>query len=165
MSVTINNVKVDFHLDPPEITFLQGCNMAIEGLRDTFRQIEQSVEGRMFESFTRGRGMIVRADGNYPFGEETAAMDITVLPPFVMKFQAGATAFQTSLGSLLGTFIESSGAIVQINNAKGALKVEGGSGASAQEVWEYLITGGGGLEAQEILLDAMKKAKLAAFNV
>ena len=165
MAVTINNIKVDFNQDPPEITFLQGCNMNIENVRDTLREIEQTEEARMFDSFTVGSGMIVRADGNYPYGVETAAMDITILPPFIMKFEAGATPFQTSFGSILGTFVDSPGAIVQINQAKGALKVDVGGGASAQEIWEYLIDGGGGKEAQEILLDALAKAKLAAFKL
>ena len=40
--------------------------------------------------------------------------------------------------------------------------VGGGSGVTAQEVWEYLITDAGGDNAEEVLLNALKKAKIAA---
>jgi len=126
MSVIISNIKVEFHLDPPVVTFLQGCDMNIENIRNVLRQIEADDEARLFDSFTPGQGMIVRADGNYPFQTETTSMDVTILPPFVIKFEAGPIAFSTDRGSLLGEFIESPGAIIQINNAKGAFKIDWG---------------------------------------
>lgn len=43
----------------------------------------------------------------------------------------------------------------------GVTVVTTGSGATAQEVWEYLINAGSD-EAQEVLADILKKAKLAA---
>ena len=42
MTVTVNNVQVDFHLNPPKVTFLQGCDMEIAALQDAFRLIEES---------------------------------------------------------------------------------------------------------------------------
>ena len=44
----------------------------------------------------------------------------------------------------------------------GLTVVSTGSGSSAQEIWEYILDGGGGEEAQAVLIDALKKAKLAA---
>jgi len=139
MSVTINNIKVDFNNSPrPRITFLQGANMEIQNIRDTLREIEESVEGRMFDTFlTRNKGIIVRADGNYPYGQQITALDITILDPFEVAFEAGATPFVAELGSLLiANFVDSPGAIVNIYQAKGALVVSA-SGTSADEIWSH----------------------------
>ena len=121
MSVTINSVQVEFHLMPPKITFLQGADMNIFALQDTFREIEETEEGRA-QAFPK----IIDASGNIDFsaagdGSQVNALTIRVLSPYVMEFEAGAIPFQTSSGNLLGTFVDSPGAIVQINNAVGSL--------------------------------------------
>lgn len=130
MATTINNIKVDFGLGAtaPRVTFLQGADMSISNIRSTIRQIEESEEGRgapgAVSKAGTGYGWIAKADGNYEFSDvETAALAITILPPFVMFFEAGATPFQTSVGSILGTFLDSPGAIVQINNAVNATNI------------------------------------------
>ena len=46
----------------------------------------------------------------------------------------------------------------------GVTVAAGEAGASAQEVWEYLINAGSD-EAQEVIADILKKAKLAAFKL
>ena len=127
MATTINNIKVDFGLGAtaPRVTFLQGANMDITNIRDTLRQLEESAEGRgapgAVSAQGTGYGWIAKADGNYDAGGgQIAALAVTVLPPFKMFFEAGATPFQSSGGSLYGEFIESSGAIVQLNNAVNA---------------------------------------------
>lgn len=122
MTVTINNIQVDFHLSPPTITFLQGCSMVIDDIRDTLRAIEETDEGRAQPTTS-----IVKASGNEAFstdGSVKNALTITILSPYVMKFEAGAIPFQSSVGNLLGTFIDSPGAIVQINNAVGSLNLQ-----------------------------------------
>lgn len=121
MTVTVNSVKVDFHLNPPLITFLQGCGMTIPALQDAFRLIEESSEGRG-QPFSK----IIKASGNENFsldGSVKNALTVTVLSPYVMGFESGAIPFQTGVGNILGTFVDSPGAIVQINNAVGALSL------------------------------------------
>lgn len=121
MSVTINNITVDFVANPPTVTFLQGADMDVLNIRDTLRQIELSDEGRMQEASPDLRGFIVKSSGRESFDATTTnALTVTILPPFVMQFQAGAAPFQTTNGNLLGTFVDSPGAIVQINNAVGS---------------------------------------------
>ena len=93
--------------------------MSIPALQDAFRAIEESPEGR-----TQPTTSIVEASGNEPFSEDgtvTNALTVTVLPPYEMGFEAGGIPFQSSVGNLLGTFVNSPGAIVQINNAVGSL--------------------------------------------
>jgi len=127
MATTINNIKVDFGLGaaPPRVTFLQGADMNITNIRDTLRQIEESEEGRMAPGATskagEGKGWIARAGGNFEFSEtESSALTLEIMAPFDIFFESGAIPFQTSVGSLIGTFADSPGAIVQINNAIGA---------------------------------------------
>ena len=121
MSVTINNIKVDFHLAQPTITFLQGCDMDIHDIRNTLRQIEQTEEGRWQEYNPELPGM-VKSWGNEVWNQYvTDYMTIRILPPFIMAFEAGATPFQTYNGNLVGTILESPGAIIEINNAVGGL--------------------------------------------
>lgn len=117
--VTINNVQMNFTTSTA--TFLQGCDMAIESLQEAFRLIENSDEGIM-----QPIKAIVKASGNENFtidGSVKNALTLTLLPPYKMQFEAGAIPFQSSVGNLLGTFLESIGAIVQINNAVGALSL------------------------------------------
>lgn len=127
MATTINNIKVDFGLgaNPPRVTFLQGANMDVTNIRDTIRQIEESTEGRdapgAVSSKGDAKGWIARAGGNFEFSSaESSALTVQIMPPFDIFFEAGPIPFQTSLGSLLGTFSYSPGAIVQVNNAIGA---------------------------------------------
>lgn len=148
MSVTINNIKVEFHLNPPLVTFLQGADMDILNIRNTLRLIEETEEGRLFESakVNSDKGVIVRADGNYPYGNDTAALDITIRDPFAVAFEAGAIAFVTEFGSLLVSedrFVDSPGAIVNIYQAKGALVVtsQGDAGTIAAAVWDRILSG------------------------
>ena len=134
MTVTVNNVRVEFHVNPPLVTFLQGCDMEIAALQDAFRLIEETDEGRA-QPFPQ----IIKASGNENFsadGSVKNALTMTVLPPYVMQFEAGAAPFQTSVGNLLGTFVNSPGAIVQINNAVGALSLN-------NDAIEYASYGGG----------------------
>lgn len=119
MSVTINSVRVEFHLNPPKITFLQGCDMSVHALQDTFREIEESGEGRAQATLK-----IISASGQVNFtldGSTKNALTVQVLQPYVMQFEAGAIPFQSEDGNLLGSFVDSPGAIVQINNAVGSL--------------------------------------------
>ena len=121
MTTTVNSVQVEFHLNPPLVTFLQGCDMAIPALQEAFRLLEESSEGRG-QPFPK----IIKASGNENFnldGSVKNALTVTILSPYVMKFEAGAVPFQTGVGNLLGSFVPSSGAIVQINNAVGALSL------------------------------------------
>lgn len=121
MAVTVNNITVDFTADPPLITFLQGANMDVTNIRNTLRQIEASDEGVMDEGSPDARGKIVKSSGNEAFDATTRnAITVTILPPFVCQFAAGAIPFKTSNGNLLADFVDSPGAIVQINNAVGA---------------------------------------------
>jgi hypothetical protein len=134
VTVTVSNVQVEFHLNPPLVTFLQGCDMTIAALQDAFREIEESEEGRA-QPFNQ----IIKASGNENFnadGSVKNALTMTVLPPYEMKFEAGAVPFQTQIGNLLGTFVNSPGAIVQINNAVGALSLNSAA-------IEYSSFGGG----------------------
>ena len=123
MVVTINLIRVDFVASPPTVTFLQGRNMDIPSIRNTLRQIEETPEGR--EQEYNMYWCIATASGNEQFGIDMQAMTVKIRPPFVILFEAGATPFQTSNGNLLGTFVESPGAIVQINNAVGSIGVIG----------------------------------------
>lgn len=121
MTTTVNNVQVEFHLMPPKVTFLQGCDMSIAALQDTFRLIEESVEGRM-----QPTNKIINAFGNQDFtldGSSKSFLSIRVLQPYIMQFEAGVIPFVTSGGNLLGAYIDSPGAIVQINNALNALNL------------------------------------------
>ena len=121
MTTTVNSVQVEFHLNPPLVTFLQGCDMTIPALQEAFRLLEESSEGRG-QPFPK----IIKASGNENFnldGSVKNALTVTILSPYVMKFEAGAVPFQTGVGNLLGSFVPSSGAIVQINNAVGALSL------------------------------------------
>ena len=127
MATTINNIKVDFGLgaQAPRVTFLQGADMSVVGIRSTLRQIEESTEGREsalgVTSAGEGKGWICKAGGNFEFSAtESSALTVQILPPFDIFFEAGAIPFQTYDGSLLGTFANSPGAIVQVNNAIGA---------------------------------------------
>ena len=131
MATTINNVKVDFGLGaaPPRVTFLQGADMSITNIRDTLRQIEESEEGRdavgAVTMAGTSSGWICRSGGNFQFSEsESSALTVEILPPYDIFFESGATPFQSSSGSLLGTFVDSPGAIVQINNAIGATNLQ-----------------------------------------
>lgn len=121
MSVTVNSITVDFTANPPTVTFLQGANMDVTNIRDSLRQIEASDEGRMQEASPDARGFIVKSSGRESFDATTKnALTVTILPPFVVQFQAGALPFKTANGNLLADFVDSPGAIVQINNAVGA---------------------------------------------
>jgi len=121
MATTINNIKVDFALgaQSPLVTFLQGADMSIPNVQETLRQIEESDEGR-----SQFRYRIIKASGNEPFSSDgtiTNALTVTILEPYEIFFEAGALPFQSDTGNILGTFVESPGAIVQINNAVGSL--------------------------------------------
>lgn len=129
MAVTINNIRVEFYASPqPLVTFLQGANMAIANIRDTLRQIEETVEGRGHAGSVAGvprntgRGWIVEATGNIttPVGE-LIALSAIINAPFQAKFEAGAIPFQSLDGNLYADFIDSPGAIVNINNSVGLL--------------------------------------------
>ena len=43
MTTTVNSVQVEFHLTPPLVTFLQGCDMTIPALQEAFRTLAQQV--------------------------------------------------------------------------------------------------------------------------
>jgi len=131
MATIINGIRVDFGLGaiPPTVTFLQGADMNIPGIRDTLRQLEQSEEGRMHPGAISkkgtAQGWIVEAGGNFEFSDvESSALSIEILSPFKMSFEPGPIAFQTNTGSLLGTFNESPGAVVQVNNAVGSTNIQ-----------------------------------------
>lgn len=126
MTVTINNVRAQFHLSPPIITFLQGANMGVPTIRNTLRQIEETEEGRG-QSFRQ----IVTASGNLDFsenmdGSSASALTIRVLAPYVCAFEAGPIPFNSTLGNILFTSVQSPGAVVKINNAVGAMLVSTG---------------------------------------
>ena len=89
--------------------------MDVNTIRQNIRQIEQSLEGR-FSHFPQ----IINASGNENFsvdGTVKSALTVTVISPFIMKFEAGVIEFSTSGGNLLGTFTNPNGALVRINNA------------------------------------------------
>ena len=132
MATTINNIKVDFGLGatPPTVTFLQGCNMSVEFIRLTLRQIEQSEEGVMFAGSImangQAQGWICRAGGLFTISpQETTYIIVEIGRPFMMAFEAGAIAFSTSKGTLLGDFADSPGAVIQINNDLGGITLAG----------------------------------------
>jgi hypothetical protein len=134
MTVTVNSVQVEFHLGPPKVTFLQGCDMTVPAIQDALRLVEESGEGRA-QAFTS----IIKASGNENFsadGSVKNALTVTILSPYVMQFQGGALPFQTSVGNLLGTFVDSPSAIVQINNAVGSVNLN-------SSAIEYSSFGGG----------------------
>jgi hypothetical protein len=124
MSVTLNNIRVDYDVNPPTVTFLQGCSMSIPAIHTTLRSIEESDIGHA-QPFVK----MVQASGN----QYGAAMSLQILPPYAMQFEAGVIGFSTSNGNLRGTFLQSAGAIVQINNATEYLTVATGSGLSTAE--------------------------------
>lgn len=129
MPLTINNIQVELYSNPPLITFLQGCDMSVPNIRDTLRQVEESDYAKDYagavSSKGTAKGWIVEASGNFPFSDvESTALTVAILSPFAMAFQAGAIPFQTSAGNLVGTFVNSPGAIVQINNAVGATNLQ-----------------------------------------
>lgn len=145
MTVTINNIRAQFHLNPPLITFMQGCDMSIPSIRDTLRQIEESEEGRS-QPFPQ----IVTASGNQDFselqdGSIMSALTIRVLTPYTCDFEAGPLPFSTDSGNILFTAVSSPGAIVKINNAVGSMLVSSGGSIPtateiASEVWNTQMT-------------------------
>ncbi len=123
MSVILNFIEVDFNSNPPVVKFLQGNDMSVENIRDTLRAIEESEDGRMQE-----HKKIIKVGGHEDFdpenpGANQGSLTVTVLSPYQMEFEPGPLAFKSSEGNLLGTYIESPGAIVQINNAVGAVQL------------------------------------------
>ena len=138
MSKTLNSIKVDFGLGapPPRVTFQQGANMDVTNIRLTLRQIEESMEGLIangaVSSQNDGRGWIARSGGLLAgfAGGAKSALTLKVMPPYDVLFLPGATPFATSGGNFLATFVDSPGAIVQINNADGALLVDNVAGVA-----------------------------------
>lgn len=129
MAVTINNIRVEFYASPqPLVTFLQGANMAVPNIRDTLRQIEETIEGRAHAGSVSGaprntgKGWIVEATGNITTpADELIALSVIINSPFQAKFEAGIIPFQSKDGNLYGDLLDSPGAIVVINNSVGLL--------------------------------------------
>jgi hypothetical protein len=126
MTVTLDNVRVQFHTSPPRVTFLQGANMAVPSVRDTLRAIEETDEGRAAPFYSGRGGCICVASGNEDFsevqdGSSLNALTVRILSPFICDFEAGPLPFSTSRGNLLFTGQDSPGAIVKINNAVGSI--------------------------------------------
>ena len=124
--VTINSMRLDTEDAPnPSIEFLQGANMDVTNIRDTLREIEEDPGIVLEEGNPDLGGVILKSGGNLQFSDvETSPLTVTVMQPYVMKFEAGPIPFQTALGNLLGTFIDSPGAVVQINNTSAGLLVQ-----------------------------------------
>ena len=151
MTVTINSIRADFHLDPPVITFLQGALMEVPNIRDTIRDIEETEEGRS-QPFPN----IVDASGNVDFsenvdGSSVSALTIRVLAPYVCAFEPGPIPFNSTLGNILFTSVPSPGAMVKINNAVGAMLVSTGGAIptpaqNAAAVWAQILAGGDSAE-------------------
>ena len=129
MAVTIDNIRVEFYASPqPLITFLQGRDMSIPSIRDTLRQIEESIEGRHHAGSvsgaprSTGRGWIAEATGNITTpADELLALSVIINVPFQAQFEAGAIPFISKDGNLYGDLLESPGAVVVINNSVGLL--------------------------------------------
>ena len=128
MATTRNGIKVDFGLGatPPTVTFLQGADMQLINIRRTLRDIEQTEEGVMFGGSIMASGQIngwiCKAGGLFRVSLlETTYIIVEIGTPFVIKFEAGVIPFATVQGTLLGNFVESPGAIVQINNDLGGI--------------------------------------------
>jgi len=129
MPIVLNGIQVELYSNPPLVTFLQGANMDVGAIRDTLRQIEESEAARDYAGAVSAKGTakgwIAEASGNFAFSSvESTALSLAILSPFQIAFQGGAIPFQTSAGNLLGTFVNSPGAIVQINNAVGATNLQ-----------------------------------------
>lgn len=123
MTVTVNFVKAEFHLSPPKLTFLQGANMDVSVIKSNIRLIEESSEGRV-QDFVK----IAKATGNDAFNTEgtvKSALALTILPPYIVSFEAGPVPFVTSNGNFIATMIDSPGSIVKINDAVNAMVVNG----------------------------------------
>lgn len=138
MTVTVNSIRVDFHLDPPRVRFLQGAPGDIATIRTALRQIEESEEGRIQPTIA-----IIDAFGNQDFSEQLdgskrQALAVRVLAPYVVDFEGGATPFVTSGGNFLASTLQSPGAIVKINNAVDSLVVAGSSSAFAGDTFVRL---------------------------
>lgn len=84
---------------------------------------------------------------------------------YTVQFTGAATRVDL-LGSnndLIDVLIPTGVSVVPSNSA-GLQLVDsgGGGGATAQEVWEYLLTGAGGLKAEEVVIAARKFSKISA---
>lgn len=129
VAVTINLIRVEFYASPqPLITFLQGADMTIGNIRDTLRQVEETIEGRAHAGSVSGpprntgRGWIIEATGNVTTpANELLALSVIVNSPFQAKFEAGVIPFVSSEGNLYADLLDSPGAIVVINNSVGLL--------------------------------------------
>jgi hypothetical protein len=152
MSVTLNNIRVDYDLNPPTVTFLQECSMSIPAIHTTLRSIEESDIGHA-QPFVK----MVQASGN----QYGAAMSLQILPPYAMQFEAGVIGFSTSNGNLRGTFLQSAGAIVQINNATEYLTVATGSGLSTAEHDQLMALSTANLDAPVSGVPAATRTNLA----
>jgi hypothetical protein len=129
VAVTIDNIRVEFYASPqPLITFLQGRDMSVPTIRDTLREIEETIEGRHHSGSVSGaprntgRGWICEATGNITTpADELIALSVILNVPFQAQFEAGAIPFISKDGNLYGDLLDSPGAIVVINNSVGLL--------------------------------------------
>ena len=162
MATTINPVtgvifvpKADttlIDIGPPEIRELDTNEWRLE-----LRDIEDN-EGIRWATKTHNHNADVNIGGGVVLADV-----FLILAPYTVTFEDGQYTV-----NLVGTnhnilLVNNKNQVsLASTNSAGLIVIAGGGGATAQEIWEYLITGAGGDNAEEVLLAAFKKARLAA---
>lgn len=161
MSYSVNWVSKVISIPTADLTLVSGTRYSLD-MADFLAEIR-----RLEWEFVDGLwapAILEHTNTRLDFAGANYAPFDDMINGYTIQFTGVATRVDL-LGSnndLVDVLIPTGVSVVPSNSA-GLQLVDsgGGGGATAQEVWEYLPAGQSD-EAQEVLLDARKKAKLAA---
>lgn len=126
--------------------------------RYDLRNLEDGEEGRPFP-ITHNHNQDVDIGGGIILADVLLIRD-----PYTVTFEDGQyTVELEGTNNNIGIKNNKNQVSLSSANSAGLVIIEGNT--TPQAIWEYLISGGGGKEAQELLLEAYKRAGLAAFKL
>ena len=165
MALTVDWPNGDIQVAKADMTLIQASPIEIRKLdtnqfRYDLRNLEDSEIGRPFP-ITHDHNKDVDIGGGVVLADVLLIRD-----PYTVTFEDGQYVVELE-GTNNNINLKNNKNQVSVSsaNSAGLVVISAGGGPTAQEFWEYLISGAGGLEAQEVLLKAMKKANIAAGNV